>query len=220
MRSVKPSHRSMASSRRAHRSGPSPTPPRRKKLKDKARQQLDVSRKLIAGCGYHRRDRRSSPSSTSSSPAAAASPISRRGSEAGAWPARRLIVPFPKWFTPQDSLAEGLKDENSHVQPGPRVFGFDGRPGRSGRRSRREVREKLHLRRNNAGCSCDAPGVIGLVCATPYRCIEMSGLCVGGCTNSFRDDAGCSCDAPGINGLFCATPRSCREMSGLCTGGC
>jgi hypothetical protein len=80
--------------------------------------------------------------------------------------------------------------------------------------------ERNYTSEDNAGCSCDAPGVVGLVCATPYRCIEMSGLCVGGCTNSFSDDAGCSCDAPGINGLFCATPRSCREMSGLCTGGC
>jgi hypothetical protein len=69
-------------------------------------------------------------------------------------------------------------------------------------------------------CSCDAPGIVGLVCATPYRCQEMSGLCVGGCTNGFADVVGCSCDAPGIVGLVCATPYRCREMSGLCEGGC
>jgi hypothetical protein len=80
--------------------------------------------------------------------------------------------------------------------------------------------ERNYTATDNSGCSCDAPGGIGLVCATPYRCREMAGLCVGDCANSVRDDAGCSCDAPGIYGLFCATPRSCREMSGLCMGGC
>ena len=73
---------------------------------------------------------------------------------------------------------------------------------------------------DRAGCSCDAPGIVGLVCATPYRCREMSGLCVGGCANGVADVAGCSCDAPGIVGLVCATPYRCREMSGLCEGGC
>jgi hypothetical protein len=31
------------------------------------------------------------------------------------------------------------------------------------------------------GCSCDAPGVVGMVCATPRRCEEMSGQCDGRC---------------------------------------
>jgi len=73
---------------------------------------------------------------------------------------------------------------------------------------------------DQAGCSCDAPGIVGLVCATPYRCGEMSGLCVGRCVSGLSDGAGCSCDAPGIVGLVCATPYRCGEMSGLCLGGC
>jgi hypothetical protein len=81
-------------------------------------------------------------------------------------------------------------------------------------------RERTYTSEDNVGCSCDAPGIDGLFCATPRTCREMSGLCVGGCADSLRDDAGCSCDAPGIDGLFCATPRTCREMSGLCEGGC
>ncbi len=80
--------------------------------------------------------------------------------------------------------------------------------------------ERNYTATDNSGCSCDAPGVFGLVCATPSRCREMDGLCVGACTNSFSDSAGCSCDAPGVTGLVCATPRGCREMSGLCVGGC
>ena len=80
--------------------------------------------------------------------------------------------------------------------------------------------ERNYTATDNSGCSCDAPGINGPVCATPYRCREMAGLCVGDCANSVSDEAGCSCDAPGIYGLFCATPRGCREMSGLCMGGC
>ena len=80
--------------------------------------------------------------------------------------------------------------------------------------------ERNYITRDNAGCSCDAPGV-GLVCATPYRCMEMSGLCEGRCTYGLTDNAGCSCDAPGIVlGPVCATPRRCEEMSGLCEGRC
>ena len=71
-----------------------------------------------------------------------------------------------------------------------------------------------------AGCSCDAPSIQGLICATPLRCREMSGLCLGACVHSASDDAACSCDAPGIYGLVCATALRCREMSGLCEGRC
>jgi hypothetical protein len=80
--------------------------------------------------------------------------------------------------------------------------------------------ERNYTPSEGSGCSCDAPGIVGLVCATPYRCREMSGLCVGGCANGVADVAGCSCDAPGIVGLVCATPYRCREMSGLCEGRC
>jgi hypothetical protein len=80
--------------------------------------------------------------------------------------------------------------------------------------------ERNFTPREGAGCSCDAPGVIGLICATPYRCQEMDGLCVGRCTNSVKEGAGCSCDAPGVIGLVCATPERCMEMTGLCAGGC
>ena len=41
--------------------------------------------------------------------------------------------------------------------------------------------ERNYTSRNDAGCSCDAPGIVGLVCATPSRCMEMSGLCEGRC---------------------------------------
>jgi len=80
--------------------------------------------------------------------------------------------------------------------------------------------ERNYASMGDAGCSCDAPGIVGLVCATPYRCTEMSGLCMGGCASGLSDNSGCSCDAPGITGLVCATPRRCQEMTGLCEGGC
>jgi hypothetical protein len=74
------------------------------------------------------------------------------------------------------------------------------------------------------GCSCDAPGIVGLVCATPHRCREMSGLCVGSCTQAVVDDSGCACDAPGVDpvviGTVCATPYRCRALGGLCVGHC
>ncbi len=54
--------------------------------------------------------------------------------------------------------------------------------------------EKNYTATDNSGCSCDAPGVTGLVCATPYRCREMAGVCVGDCANTVWDDAGCSCE--------------------------
>ena len=81
-------------------------------------------------------------------------------------------------------------------------------------------RERNYTSLGDDGCSCDAPGIVGLVCATRYRCREMTGLCVGGCASGLSDNVGCSCDAPGIVGLVCATPYRCREMTGLCVGGC
>src|SRR6516162_6316690 len=57
-------------------------------------------------------------------------------------------------------------------------------------------RERAYTSGADVGCSCDAPGISGMVCATPLRCREMSGLCEGGCTYSLGDDVGCSCDAP------------------------
>jgi hypothetical protein len=80
--------------------------------------------------------------------------------------------------------------------------------------------ERAYTSKDNVGCSCDAPGIVGPVCATPRRCEEMSGLCEGRCTYGVRDNVGCSCDVPGIVGLVCATPRRCEEMSGLCKGRC
>jgi hypothetical protein len=80
--------------------------------------------------------------------------------------------------------------------------------------------ERNYTSNEGVGCACDAPGVVGLVCATPYRCREISGLCEGACTNGPREEAGCSCDAPGVAGQVCATPYRCREISGLCEGGC
>ena len=65
-------------------SPPPPAPARRRRggwLTYKAREQLDAARKLIAECGYHRRDEELGELDASS-PAAAASPISRRGCEA------------------------------------------------------------------------------------------------------------------------------------------
>ena len=41
--------------------------------------------------------------------------------------------------------------------------------------------DKTYASEDEIGCSCDAPGVVGTVCATPYRCKEISGLCVGRC---------------------------------------
>ena len=80
--------------------------------------------------------------------------------------------------------------------------------------------EETYASKGEIGCSCDAPGAVGIVCATPGRCEEMSGLCVGRCTNAWRDEIGCSCDAPGAVGMVCATPGRCEEMSGLCVGRC
>jgi hypothetical protein len=80
--------------------------------------------------------------------------------------------------------------------------------------------KKTYASRDEFGCSCDAPGVVGRVCATPDRCEEMSGLCVGRCTYASKDEFGCSCDAPGVVGRVCATPDRCEEMSGLCVGRC
>ena len=43
--------------------------------------------------------------------------------------------------------------------------------------------ERNYITRDDAGCSCDAPGIVlGPVCATPRRCEEMSGLCEGRCS--------------------------------------
>jgi hypothetical protein len=80
--------------------------------------------------------------------------------------------------------------------------------------------EQTYTPNDDVGCSCDAPGIMGMFCATPRGCRELSGLCEGRCTNSASDNVGCSCDAPGVYGLVCATPPRCREMSGLCEGGC
>jgi hypothetical protein len=80
--------------------------------------------------------------------------------------------------------------------------------------------KKTDASTDKAGCACDAPGVVGTVCATPGRCEEISGLCVGSCTNAVTAKVGCACDAPGIVGTFCATPGRCEQMSGLCVGGC
>ena len=41
--------------------------------------------------------------------------------------------------------------------------------------------EKTYSSNDDVGCSCDAPGVFGLFCATPRGCREMSGPCEGGC---------------------------------------
>ena len=45
--------------------------------------------------------------------------------------------------------------------------------------------ENTYASQDQTGCSCDAPGVfpaaVGMLCATPYRCKEMNGLCVGRC---------------------------------------
>jgi predicted RecB family nuclease len=67
----------------------------------------------------------------------AASPTCR-ASETAAWPVRRLDSFFRSGSLVKFT-AEGLKDENSHVWPGPRVLRFDDRLGRSGCRSCREV---------------------------------------------------------------------------------
>jgi hypothetical protein len=88
----------------------------------------------------------------------------------------------------------------------------------------RRSHEDVYVSQDQAGCSCDAPGVVGLVCATPYRCKEMDGLCVGSCAQAISDESGCSCDAPGyvpaLVGPVCATPYRCREIGGLCVGHC
>ena len=34
--------------------------------------------------------------------------------------------------------------------------------------------ERNYTSRNDAGCSCDAPGIVGLVCATPARMAELA----------------------------------------------
>jgi hypothetical protein len=80
--------------------------------------------------------------------------------------------------------------------------------------------ERTYTSSDDFGCSCDAPGIMGMFCATPRACRELSGLCEGPCANSVSDEVGCSCDAPGIDSLVCATRPRCREMSGLCEGGC
>jgi hypothetical protein len=84
--------------------------------------------------------------------------------------------------------------------------------------------ENASVSQDQAGCSCDAPGIVGAVCATPHRCREMDGLCLGSCAQAVEDESGCSCDAPGVVpavvGKLCATPYRCREMSGLCVGRC
>jgi hypothetical protein len=41
--------------------------------------------------------------------------------------------------------------------------------------------KRAYISTANVGCSCDAPGMVDRVCATPRRCEEMSGLCVGRC---------------------------------------
>jgi hypothetical protein len=41
--------------------------------------------------------------------------------------------------------------------------------------------KKTYTSKAKVACSCDAPGVIGTVCATRDRCEEISGLCVGRC---------------------------------------
>ena len=80
--------------------------------------------------------------------------------------------------------------------------------------------ENAYGSQDEMGCSCDAPGVVGTVCATRYRCREMDGLCLGSCASVAEDESGCSCDAPGVVGQVCATPHRCREMDGLCLGRC
>jgi hypothetical protein len=80
--------------------------------------------------------------------------------------------------------------------------------------------KKTYASKDEIGCSCDAPGVVGKVCATPYRCEEMSGQCAGRCLYASNDKIGCSCDAPGVVGTVCATPYRCEEMRGQCVGRC
>jgi hypothetical protein len=41
--------------------------------------------------------------------------------------------------------------------------------------------KRSYISTDNVGCSCDAPGIVGLVCATPRTCEEISGLCKGRC---------------------------------------
>ena len=41
--------------------------------------------------------------------------------------------------------------------------------------------ERTYSSNDRIGCSCDAPGFAGKVCATPDRCEEVGGLCAGGC---------------------------------------
>jgi hypothetical protein len=84
----------------------------------------------------------------------------------------------------------------------------------------KQSHERTYGSSEEIGCSCDAPGVVGKVCATADRCEEMSGLCVGRCTYAAKDLIGCSCDAPGVVGKVCATADRCEEMSGLCVGPC
>ena len=84
--------------------------------------------------------------------------------------------------------------------------------------------ENTYASQDQTGCSCDAPGIVGKFCATPYACKDMNGLCLGGCSAVSEDESGCSCDAPGVFpaavGMLCATPYRCKEMNGLCVGRC
>ena len=81
-RNVKPSRRSPVSS---SRSPPTPVPPdpdTAAALSEQARKQLDVARKLIAECGYHRRDEGAQAELDAvTAGRSAPSPISRRASE-------------------------------------------------------------------------------------------------------------------------------------------
>lgn len=77
-----------------------------------------------------------------------------------------------------------------------------------------------YISTDNVGCSCDAPGMVGRVCATPRTCEEISGRCEGRCNYALMESIGCSCNAPGVVDMVCATPRTCEEIPGLCKGRC
>ena len=101
---------------------------------------------------------------------------------------RRILIPlFRSGSFLGIGAEEGLIGEKIGISRCPRIHCFDGRLARSGRRSRGEpwrayTSKGGYISRDNVGCSCDAPRIVGMVCATPRRCEEISGLCKGRCT--------------------------------------
>src|SRR5580658_10131014 len=61
--------------------------------------------------------------------------------------------------------------------------------------------QQTYTSSDQTGCSCDAPGIMGMFCAPPRACRGLSGLCEGPCAHSVSDEVGCSCDAPAVDGL-------------------